>query len=139
MSGSTNFSFDINKAVADLGEALRDGAYVAIGLGILSFQRAQVRRVELTRQLEGWFDQYRVAGASAPGDCAPGDTAAIRSQLTSFARAVDERMQPVRQQFDEQFDLFEAQLPATARQLVHSVRAAAVEPEQRLRSAVGLD
>ncbi len=30
----------------------RDAAYVAIGLGVLSFQEAQVKRRELTRSIE---------------------------------------------------------------------------------------
>jgi hypothetical protein len=62
-----------------------------------------------------------------------------RSQLTELIRAIDERVKPVRQQFDEQFDLFERSLPPTPRSLVQSLRAAAAEPELRLRNAVGLD
>jgi hypothetical protein len=178
MADSAELPFDINKAAADIGQALKDGAYVAIGLGVLGFQRAQVQRVELTKQLEGWLDQWggpddarsagdraratrselagqlsdlaeRVDGALAPardlGRQFIGNPAreahldTARTQLTQLARAIDERVQPVRQQFDEQFDLFEQYLPAAARSVVHSVRAAAAEPEQRLRSVVGLD
>jgi hypothetical protein len=32
-------------------ESLKDAAYVAVGFSVLGFQRAQVRRRELTRQL----------------------------------------------------------------------------------------
>lgn len=35
----------------DLPRSLRDAAYVLVGLGVLGFQRAQVARRELTRQL----------------------------------------------------------------------------------------
>lgn len=35
----------------DLPHSLRDAAYVLVGLGVLGFQRAQVARRELTRQL----------------------------------------------------------------------------------------
>jgi hypothetical protein len=41
---------DLNKAAADINQAVKEGAYVAVGLGVLGFQRAQVRRVELTKQ-----------------------------------------------------------------------------------------
>jgi recombinational DNA repair ATPase RecF len=115
---------DVNKAAADFNHALKQGAYVAVGLGVLGFQRAQVQRVELMKQLEGQFDE-------------PLDTA--RVQLTELARAVDERMQPVRQQLDEQIDRLEQTLPAAARNVVQSVRAVAAMPEQALRTAVGLD
>lgn len=171
---------DVNKAAADISQALKDGVYVAIGLGVLGFQRAQVRRVELTRQLESWLaprgdtgDRPAAAGdrpalgseltsqlsdlagrvdeALAPardlGRQFLGTNPAVlgdhletaRTQLTGLARAVDERVKPVRQQLDEQFDLLEQYLPPATRHLVQSWRAAAAEPEQRLRSAVGLD
>ena len=42
---------DINKVAAEFNEALKDGAYVALGLGVLGFQRAQVQRVEAIFQL----------------------------------------------------------------------------------------
>jgi hypothetical protein len=174
MPDSTAIPFDVNKAAADIGQALRDGAYVAIGLAVLGFQRAQVRRVELSRQLEGWWGPLGEAGDTPEAD--GGDPAAqlrelagrldevlaparergrqliasnpalveapletARTQLTQLARTVDERVRPVRQQFDEQFDLIEQYLPPAARSLVQSMRAAAAEPEQRLRNAAGLD
>jgi hypothetical protein len=37
--------------VDDVPEALRDAAYVAVGLVVIGLQRAQVRRRELARQL----------------------------------------------------------------------------------------
>ena len=37
--------------MADITKTLRDAAYVTIGLGVIGFQRAQVRRQELTKQL----------------------------------------------------------------------------------------
>lgn len=42
---SVNEGFDLNRALADV-------AYVAIGYGLLSYQRAQVRRREVSRQVE---------------------------------------------------------------------------------------
>lgn len=38
-------------AVDDVPKSLREAAYVAVGLGVLGFQRAQVARRELVRQL----------------------------------------------------------------------------------------
>ena len=37
--------------MADLNSSLKEAAYVAVGFGVLGFQRAQVRRRELARQL----------------------------------------------------------------------------------------
>jgi hypothetical protein len=180
MPNSSVLPFDVNQVAADLGKALEDGVYIAIGLGVLGFQRAQVRRVELTRQLEGWWGQLggpgdtqgegsadlfglsdligqlgdlagRMDDALAPArergrqliGSNPAMTEAqletIRTQLTLLVRTVDETVKPVRQQVDEQVDLIEQYLPPAARSLVQAWRAATAEPEQRLRSAMGLD
>ena len=55
---------DINKAAADVNNALKDTAYVAVGLGVLGFQRAQVRRVELTKQFDELGKQFEAQLAS---------------------------------------------------------------------------
>ena len=34
----------------DIPATLKDAAYVTVGLGVMAFQRAQVQRVELTKQ-----------------------------------------------------------------------------------------
>lgn len=41
----------------DLTETLRDATYIAIGLGVIGLQRAQVRRQELRQQLAGLVKQ----------------------------------------------------------------------------------
>lgn len=38
--------------MADVKQTLKDAGYVLVGLGVIGFQKAQVRRVELTRELE---------------------------------------------------------------------------------------
>lgn len=43
----------------DLQKTARDALYVSIGLGIIAFQKAQVRRVELTKQLKGQLGETR--------------------------------------------------------------------------------
>lgn len=153
---------EIEKAVNDLGSAVKEAAYVAVGLGVLGFQRAQVQRVELTKQiesqlsglgdlsaslnsaLEAYLDTLRDQIAEArtqvgnlPVDIP--DAAVLREQFTELAKSVDEAVAPVRKQFDEQLDRLEETLPEAARNLVQTVRAVAVSQEQALRSAVGLD
>lgn len=41
----------------------RDAAYVAVGFGVLGLQRAQVRRRELRKRLEGLASQLAAGGA----------------------------------------------------------------------------
>jgi chaperonin cofactor prefoldin len=157
---------DINKTLADVNNALKEGVYVAVGLGLIGFQRAQVQRVELTKQLEAQWEQLSTqlsalakalpsdrgqlpelsqqlteAGKAIEGQLADARTqlADARTQLADRARTWDERVQPARKQLEEQIDRLEQYLPAGARNVVQTVRAAAATPEQLLRSAVGLD
>lgn len=159
-------NIDVEKAAADFNEAVKEAAYVAVGLGVLGFQRAQVQRVELMKQLEAQLENLssltrsfssqterylatareQIADARAQlnrlsSDILPSDrpdAAAVRGQLTELAKSVDEALAPLRQQFDEQLDRLEEVLPQTARDLVQSVREAASSQEQAVRSAVGL-
>ena len=157
---------DINKAAADVNNALMEGAYVAVGLGVLGFQRAQVRRVELTKQLESQLaglgtlpttlgnqvESYRKQAISqaeqfgeqlsenlaAIGKLIDGQADVIRQQLTELAKTLDERVRPAREQLDQQFDRLEERLPEGAKTVVQTVRAAAAAPEQLFRTAAGL-
>jgi hypothetical protein len=159
-------TIDLEQAAADFNNALKEAAYVAVGLGVLGFQRAQVQRVELMKQLEAQLaslssfsstlnsqlESYvatarqQLAEARAQlnklsTDALPTelpDAAAVRTQLTELAKSVDEAVAPVRQQFEEQLDRLEEVLPQTARDFVQSVRGAAATQEQNLRTAVGL-
>src|SRR5579875_737014 len=154
-------TIDIEKTVNDINNAIKEAAYVAVGLGVLGFQRAQVQRVELTKQIESQLaalaelsssstsalEDYlgsireQIAEARSQVSSLAGElpeTGVLRDQLTDLAKNVDEAVAPLRKQFEEQLDRLEETLPEAARNLVHSIRAAAVAQEQALRSAVGL-
>ena len=152
---------DFDKAAAEFNNAVKEAAYVAVGLGVLGFQRAQVRRVEFMKQFEAQLgalsslsgnlnSQAETYIAAAREQIAEAreqlnrlsgdlpDAEAVRSQLAELAKAVDDAVAPVRQQFDQQLDRLEESLPEAARNLVQTARAAAIAQERNLRSAVGL-
>ena len=60
-------TIDLNKAAEDLADALKEGAYIVVGLGVLGFQRAQVQRVELTKQFEAQTEQMKTLAGSVGG------------------------------------------------------------------------
>jgi DNA repair exonuclease SbcCD ATPase subunit len=92
---------DVNKAATDLTNALKEAAYVAVGLGVLGFQRAQVQRVELTKQLE---EQLRNLPSPIDGyaqlakEQAATARALVAEQLASLSKSVEEALAPVRDQ-----------------------------------------
>ncbi|MGQ0519840.1 MAG: hypothetical protein ACT4PX_01655 [Actinomycetota bacterium] len=63
----------------DLPRSLRDAAYIAVGFGVIGFQRAQVARRELARQLPdlaehlpaGVREALEVVGAALRGPPPP--------------------------------------------------------------------
>jgi hypothetical protein len=64
----------------DVTAAVKDAAYVSVGLGVIAFQRLQVRRNELSKALAGQGD-----GAKGPLDLVAG---AVGDQL----KMVEERV-----------------------------------------------
>ncbi len=108
--------------IDDINKVVKDSAYAAVGFGVLSFQRAQVRRRELTEQLQG---SNGVVGAQV---------AAARQQLAELTRRVDQQVAPVRRQLDE----LEGRLPASTRNVFATIRSGAQAQESYLRNVVGL-
>lgn len=106
-------------------DTLKDAAYVTIGLGVLGFQKAQVRRNELTKQIEAQVKQLE---AQVPE---------VRRTFNGIAAQLDGYVAPVRTQFDKQFDSFEASLPTQVQDLVKQARTAAHQTEETLRERLG--
>jgi len=153
---ATNPVNDLNKLVQDAEKAARDGAYVVLGLGILGFQQAQVRRRELAKRLSepGGLGEQLTAQAQRLGTEMAGlgerlaANAASRrepldaprpSPLVGFLRELDERVAPARQELDRQVGELQRNLPPAAKEVVGTVRQAAAAGEARLRHVIGLD
>ncbi len=84
---------DVNKAAAEFNQALREGAYVAVGLGVLGFQKAQVRRVELTKQL-GELAKQLEAQLAQVGD--------LGTQVEAYAKLARSQAETAREEFTQQ-------------------------------------
>src|SRR5579884_3723388 len=84
---------DVNKAAADFNQALKEGAYVAVGLGVLGFQRAQVRRVELTKQLN---DLAKTLEAQF------GQVGDLGSQVEAYAKLARTQAETAREELNKQ-------------------------------------
>lgn len=131
--------------IDDINKAVKDSAFAAVGFGVLSLQRAQVRRRELTEQLHNNNGVFSSQIAAARGQLAEvtklveEQVAPARQQLVNVAKLLDEQVTPVRKQIDVGFDELESRLPASARNVFASVRSTAQVPEAFLRHAVGLN
>lgn len=66
--------------VDDLTNALKDATYVSVGLGVIAFQRLQVRRNELAKAMSG------------PTDGARGTLDALGELVGDRVKLVEERL-----------------------------------------------
>ncbi len=121
----------------DVTTTLKDAAYVTVGLGVLGFQKAQVRRVELMKQLA---DQRKVLEAqlNEVGNLAGSQVTGTTAVVKELAKDLDARLVPVRQQVEERIDALEERLPDQAREIVRQARTTAKETQAQLRSRLGL-
>jgi hypothetical protein len=111
--------------VPEVTKTLKDAGYVAVGLGVISFQRAQVRRQELTKQVRGQRAQVEAQLGEA------------RGQLSGLVKTIDDRFAPVRQEIEGRLDIFEGRLPDQAKDLVKTARTLAKDTEGQVRKLVG--
>jgi hypothetical protein len=115
----TNIS-SISKGVTDLA---RDAAYVAVGLGVLGYQRAQVQRVELQNLLskDASLDQ-RLGG--------------VRNELTKGIAQLDDLLENATQFIETSLQPLEAQLPASVTQLTTKAFEQTREVRSQIRQRV---
>jgi exonuclease VII small subunit len=101
----------------DLQKTARDSFYVTVGLGVIAFQKAQVQRQELRKQLED-----SVGGA--------------QQGVVESVKTVEERLEAVEQRIDEVLDDVEDKLPPQARLVMSQARTVAKDARQQLRLLV---
>jgi hypothetical protein len=109
-----------------VADTLKNATYVTIGFGVLGFQKLQVRRHELSKQLSHQWPQVEAQIAEG------------RKTVTTIAAQLDGYVIPVRAQVETGLDNFEAVLPPPVQDLVGQARAALSEQERALRSLLGL-
>ncbi|HUY22214.1 MAG TPA: hypothetical protein VMV22_07715 [Acidimicrobiales bacterium] len=105
----------------EITKTARDAAYVVVGLGVLGFQRAQVRRQELQKRLAEPRTQIeeRLGG--------------VRGGLTKRVKGVDDAVETVIGRIEASLVPIEERLPVPARELVTKAHTQAREARQQLR------
>jgi hypothetical protein len=118
---TTNIS-TLSKGVTDLA---RDAAYVAVGLGVLAYQRAQVQRVELQKRLP----------KDLPIDQRIGD---VRQGVVKGFRQIDDLAESAVQFVESTLQPIEERLPSSVTQVTTKAREQAREVRIQIRQRVNV-
>lgn len=97
---------EVSKTAAEITKVAQDAAYVAIGLGVLGVQRAQVRRQELKGQL----------GQAPLGD--------VRNEIAKALKELDKTFGQLIERLDATFEPVSERLPAGAQAVVQQAKEA---------------
>ena len=116
---TTNIS-TLSKGVTDLA---RDVAYVAVGLGVLAYQRAQVQRVEIQKRLH----------EDLPIDQRIGD---VRQGVAKGYRQIDDLAESAVQFVESTLQPIEERLPTSVTQVTSKAHAQAREVRIQIRQRV---
>jgi hypothetical protein len=112
--------------LAELGKEVtqraKDAFYVAVGLAVLTFQRAQVQRVELEKKM-------RESGAGPNLD-------EVRSGVSRRVRDLDGMVEEALRYVDTTLEPIEGRLPSGARDVAKQVRDTAREVRIQIRDRV---
>lgn len=133
----------IDIPIEDVTKALKDVAYVAIGFGVLTAQKVQVQRREVTQQLTDLPEQIsaQINEARDNFDKVAADATAqvekLSETLDDRIRLVEERLGDLEDRIETVLDTFEAKLPDQAAELVAQARDAAREARGQVRSLIG--
>ena len=106
----------VAKGVTDLA---RDAAYVAVGFGVLGYQRAQVQRNELKNLLSR--DQH---------------LSGVRAELTKGVTQLDNLLETATQFIETSLQPLEQQLPPTITELTTKAFGQAREVRSQIRQRV---
>ena len=116
---NTNLS-TFSKGVTDLA---RDAAYVAVGLGVLGYQRVQVQRVELKNRLSQDLELDQRLGE-------------VREGVAKGIHQIDDLAESATHFVESTLQPLEERLPASVTQLTTKAREQAREVRTQIRQRV---
>ena len=121
----------------NLSQNLKDTAYVAVGLGVLGFQRAQVARRDLATTVAADRERLEASLRAQAEDLSTVlDTqlSEVKVQLGKAVSNLEEVLEPVTKELEGRLAEVEERLPEEVRAVVASARQAADVAAAQVRS-----
>lgn len=129
----------------ELTKTARDAAYVAVGLGVLGLQRAQVRRRELLQRLSAAVSTLQQQ-VERLGDDLAGAGSVLQQQvdrlgdlpvdLSAALTDIDDALESVVAKVEAAIEPLEQRLPAPARDAIRQARSQVTTTRQQIRQRV---
>ncbi len=102
-------------------DAVRDAFYVAVGAGVIAFQKLQVQRVELTKTLNTQLDEAK-GTALVSFEGAKDSFETVQALVEERVKQIEVRLEGLEDRLETVLAQIEAQLPEQARDLVKQAR-----------------
>ena len=114
--------------MADLRNIAKDAAYVAVGFGVIGFQKAQVRRQELQKQLDGQLGEA-TKGLGQLSTTVEEQVKLLEERFAALGDDIEARVEKV-------LDELETKIPTQAREYFTTARTAAKDARGQVRQLV---
>jgi hypothetical protein len=121
--------------MTDVRSTIKDAAYIGIGFGVLAFQKAQVQRLELQKQLEATFGEAK-GGFEKLGDDVQDRVKLVEERLEALTKQVEAAADDVEDRFEKALDEIAARLPESTKDLFAKARAAGKDARGQVRQLV---
>lgn len=121
--------------MTDVRSTIKDAAYVGIGFGVLAFQKAQVQRQELRKQLETTNGRAK-AGFDKLGDDLQDRRKLVEERLESITKQVDAAADDFEERLGKALDEVQSRLPEQAKELFSKARTAGKDARTQVRQLV---
>src|SRR5580700_8662721 len=108
----------------DVTKTAKDAAYVAVGLGVMTFQRAQVRRRELVELARKQLPAFE------------GQLSEVRAEFGKRVKEIDGRIEVLATRVQSQLQPLEDRLPAPAQAVIGQAREARSQVRHYILSAL---
>lgn len=113
-----------DRSLPDVTKTVKDAAYITVGLGVIGFQRLQVQRNELEKNLRSQVSDARNELKKASGS------------FDAQIKTVEDRVTALETQIASVLDQLQDKLPDQAADIVSQARAAAKEAREQVRGLV---
>lgn len=121
--------------MTDVRSTLKDAAYVGIGFGVLAFQKAQVQRQELRKQVEAALGNAK-GGFDKLGDDVQDRIKLVEERLEAITKQVESVADDFEERLSKALDEVQNRLPEQAKELFSKARDAGKDARTQVRQLV---